>query len=451
METRRPTVKIRETEHCLGIALVGPYGVGGRSLMLRFTNGTFDPAQAARTGSNAYREIVEDDGETLQFFIRNSFAIEGGLDGFVLLVDASNPQASLESLYENYEKIKKMYSGMTSIMLAITKDDQLLPEDHLEKLMSAIAQFEHRVRVTDRYPSYHGHVITSAKTGKKVDDLFLRLAGHILTWRKGQAPYNDEEEIVIEIERADEVLAKQYILNIKDHIIKTEFPLGWFDTNCKTIKYHDGNQVKEKKVPDTVKLHWDEIETADFGNQLYYVALHSISEMSRTALEQISLFRDDVTKDYYLQTSNPEQYFSDAAYSNSSRSTRTMSLSTAQTSLFSTTTTTTTTTTTVPAQQVVQQQVEEETPEEFICGISLTIMTEPTIVRQSGFTYEKEWIEKCIGSNDTGSEPQTRDIFTIQDLTPNRALKSLIEKWKKAHPEPEKKDELAAASRQQRL
>ncbi|KAK7340290.1 hypothetical protein VNO77_20992 [Canavalia gladiata] len=66
-------------------------------------------------------------------------------------------------------------------------------------------------------------------------------------------------------------------------------------------------------------------------------------------------------------------------------------------------------------------------PYEFLCPITLEIMTDPVIVA-SGQTYERESIEKWFQS-DHNTCPKTRQPLAHLSLAPNCALKNLIEEW----------------------
>ncbi|CAJ1820595.1 unnamed protein product [Sphenostylis stenocarpa] len=66
-------------------------------------------------------------------------------------------------------------------------------------------------------------------------------------------------------------------------------------------------------------------------------------------------------------------------------------------------------------------------PHEFLCPITLEIMTDPVIIA-SGQSYERESIEKWFQSNHNTC-PKTRQCLEHTSLAPNCALKSLIEEW----------------------
>ncbi|KAF3446896.1 hypothetical protein FNV43_RR12076 [Rhamnella rubrinervis] len=66
-------------------------------------------------------------------------------------------------------------------------------------------------------------------------------------------------------------------------------------------------------------------------------------------------------------------------------------------------------------------------PHEFLCPITLEIMTDPVIVA-SGQTYERESIEKWFESNHRTC-PKTRQTLVHLSVAPNYALKNLILRW----------------------
>ncbi|KAJ6708625.1 U-BOX DOMAIN-CONTAINING PROTEIN 15 [Salix koriyanagi] len=66
-------------------------------------------------------------------------------------------------------------------------------------------------------------------------------------------------------------------------------------------------------------------------------------------------------------------------------------------------------------------------PHEFLCPITLEIMSDPVIVA-SGQTYERESIQKWIDSSHRTC-PKTRETLAHLSLAPNYALKNLILQW----------------------
>ncbi|XP_057532700.1 U-box domain-containing protein 15 [Amaranthus tricolor] len=68
-----------------------------------------------------------------------------------------------------------------------------------------------------------------------------------------------------------------------------------------------------------------------------------------------------------------------------------------------------------------------ETPQEFLCPITLEIMTDPVIV-STGQTYERESIQKWLESNHRTC-PKTGQVLEHLSIAPNYALKNLIMQW----------------------
>ncbi|XP_002510676.2 U-box domain-containing protein 15 [Ricinus communis] len=66
-------------------------------------------------------------------------------------------------------------------------------------------------------------------------------------------------------------------------------------------------------------------------------------------------------------------------------------------------------------------------PHEFLCPITLEIMTDPVIIA-SGQTYERESIQKWFISNHRTC-PKTRQTLAHLSVAPNYALKNLILQW----------------------
>ncbi|XVE56278.1 hypothetical protein DITRI_Ditri03aG0225800 [Diplodiscus trichospermus] len=83
-------------------------------------------------------------------------------------------------------------------------------------------------------------------------------------------------------------------------------------------------------------------------------------------------------------------------------------------------------------------------PHEFLCPITLEIMTDPVIVA-SGQTYERASIEKWFDSNHRTC-PKTRQTLAHLSLAPNYALKNLITQWcEKNNFKLPKKEDLASS------
>ena len=68
------------------------------------------------------------------------------------------------------------------------------------------------------------------------------------------------------------------------------------------------------------------------------------------------------------------------------------------------------------------------TPDEYLCPITLSIMTDP-VIGSDGRTYERSAITQWLRSNP--HSPLTREPMTLSVLKPNYALKSAIERYQK--------------------
>jgi hypothetical protein len=71
--------------------------------------------------------------------------------------------------------------------------------------------------------------------------------------------------------------------------------------------------------------------------------------------------------------------------------------------------------------------MDRHTPPEFLCPISLDIMTNP-VVCEDGHTYENSVIQQWLATNPTS--PTTRQPMSPHTIRPNYALKAAINRWK---------------------
>lgn len=76
------------------------------------------------------------------------------------------------------------------------------------------------------------------------------------------------------------------------------------------------------------------------------------------------------------------------------------------------------------------------TPDEYLCPITLSIMTDP-VIGSDGRTYERSAITQWLRSHP--HSPLTREPMTLSSLKPNYALKSAIERYQKGNKPPPKK------------
>ena len=76
-----------------------------------------------------------------------------------------------------------------------------------------------------------------------------------------------------------------------------------------------------------------------------------------------------------------------------------------------------------------------DTPLQFICPISMNIMSDP-VIDHEGNTYERKSIEEWLSKNTTS--PVTRNVLTKENLVPNRALQDAINEYIKLKNNPDK-------------
>ncbi len=67
-----------------------------------------------------------------------------------------------------------------------------------------------------------------------------------------------------------------------------------------------------------------------------------------------------------------------------------------------------------------------DTPQHFICPITLEVMKDP-VIDNEGVSYERKAITEWLSHGNQFS-PATNKVLTISDLRPNRALREAIEK-----------------------
>jgi len=65
-------------------------------------------------------------------------------------------------------------------------------------------------------------------------------------------------------------------------------------------------------------------------------------------------------------------------------------------------------------------------PDEFLCPITTSIMTDP-VIGYDGHTYERSAITEWLRTHTTS--PITRQSMSVQDLRPNHSLKSMIQRF----------------------
>ncbi|CAD7702831.1 unnamed protein product [Ostreobium quekettii] len=72
----------------------------------------------------------------------------------------------------------------------------------------------------------------------------------------------------------------------------------------------------------------------------------------------------------------------------------------------------------------------KEVPKEFLCPMSMEVMTEP-VVAPSGVTYDRPAVEEWI--NEHHSDPASKSPLLNDHLYPNLALRDMIQQWLAEH------------------
>lgn len=67
-------------------------------------------------------------------------------------------------------------------------------------------------------------------------------------------------------------------------------------------------------------------------------------------------------------------------------------------------------------------------PQEFLCPITMNIMQDP-VVGPDGHTYERTAIVDWLTTSGQNQSPMTREPMTVDQLKPNYALRTSIERW----------------------
>ncbi len=69
----------------------------------------------------------------------------------------------------------------------------------------------------------------------------------------------------------------------------------------------------------------------------------------------------------------------------------------------------------------------KDTQQYLICPITLKLFHDPVLV-EDGITYEREAITQWIVQH--GTNPRTKKILKLNQLTPNNAIKNAVEAFK---------------------
>jgi small GTP-binding protein len=158
------------------VCLLGDYAVGKTSLVRQFVEGRFDDKYLSTVGVKISRKVIERDGYNLNLLI---WDLAGGEDfdqvsqryllgavGALVVCDLTRPE-TLDLLAE-YAHLMRVVNPETALVLAGNKVDLV------EKLAideSELAQVANSLRSP--------WLLTSAKTGERVDEGFQQLANQI--------------------------------------------------------------------------------------------------------------------------------------------------------------------------------------------------------------------------------------------------------------------------------
>eukprot|EP00620_Florenciella_sp_RCC1587_P023891 CAMPEP_0182568148 /NCGR_PEP_ID=MMETSP1324-20130603/9173_1 /TAXON_ID=236786 /ORGANISM="Florenciella sp., Strain RCC1587" /LENGTH=421 /DNA_ID=CAMNT_0024782265 /DNA_START=62 /DNA_END=1327 /DNA_ORIENTATION=+ len=75
----------------------------------------------------------------------------------------------------------------------------------------------------------------------------------------------------------------------------------------------------------------------------------------------------------------------------------------------------------------------DDPPSQFVCPITHELMADPCLTAD-GQCYSREGIEMWMKARSPATSPVTGLVLTSRTLTPNIALRQLIEQWREAHP-----------------
>lgn len=148
------------------IILTGSFGVGKTSLFNKFIYNKFDDKYLTTIGVKVNKKVISIDdqevslllwdiaGEVSQDKIPNSYFL--GSSGIVYVFDLTRP-STYKNIVKDIDYLKNITSDKAMIKVVGNKSD-LVDENKLEEVRSTIL--------------YPWDIITSAKTGANVDELF---------------------------------------------------------------------------------------------------------------------------------------------------------------------------------------------------------------------------------------------------------------------------------------
>ncbi len=158
------------------ICLLGDFAVGKTSLVRRYVEGIFDDRYLSTIGVKITRKVLELNHDRVNFYIwdlaggeqfsRYQSSYLSGAMGAVLVADLTRP-STLEHLVDYATQVQMVSPGADMVFVGNKLDlldEHEVRQDDLDKL-SVLAQGE--------------AILTSAKTGHQVEEVFLKLARSI--------------------------------------------------------------------------------------------------------------------------------------------------------------------------------------------------------------------------------------------------------------------------------
>lgn len=74
--------------------------------------------------------------------------------------------------------------------------------------------------------------------------------------------------------------------------------------------------------------------------------------------------------------------------------------------------------------------IDDEPPHEFLCPISMELMTEPVVLLESKQTYDRVSILRWVEERGHKTDPMTRIPLVSRAMEPDRELRAKIEMWR---------------------
>ena len=147
------------------VVLTGSYGVGKTSLFNQFLNKKFDERYLTTIGVKVDKKVIQINGHNISILLwdiageRNQEKIPSsyflGASSIIFVIDLTRPSTYV-NLKENIKYIKAVIPKVQLKVVANNKD--LIKEQELQKMIQEVG--------------YPVDLVTSAKTGENVEELF---------------------------------------------------------------------------------------------------------------------------------------------------------------------------------------------------------------------------------------------------------------------------------------